>query len=120
MQGLTQGSPLTVDRLLRHAAGAYGQAEVVTAAPEGAPRRLSYIQFDARVRRLAGALVESGVGSGDVVAAIGCGTARQLEAWFAVMMTGAASRSGSTSTTLSPWARSRAAACSGGRPGLIG
>ena len=90
MQGLTQGSPLTVDRLLRHAAGANGQAEVVTAAPEGAPRRLSYIQLDARVRRLAGALVESGVRSGDVVAAIGCGTARQLEAWFAVMMTGAA------------------------------
>ena len=90
MQGLTQGAPLTVDHLLRHAAGAYGQVEVVTGAPEGAPRRLSYTQLDARVRRLAGALAESGVRPGDVVAAIGCGTARQLEARFAVMMTGAA------------------------------
>ena len=90
MQSPIQSSPLTVDRILRHAAGAYGQAEVVTAAPEGAPRRLGYAQLEARVRRLAGALSEGGVKPGDVVAVIGCATARQLEAWFAIMMTGAA------------------------------
>ena len=90
MQRPIQSSPLTVDRILRHAAGAYGQAEVVTAAPEGAPRRLGYAQLEARVHHLAGALAEGGVKPGDVVAVIGCATARQLEAWFAIMMTGAA------------------------------
>ena len=89
MQGLIQSSPLTADRLLRHAVGAHGQAEVITAALEGAPRRLSYAQLELRVRRLAGALAESGVGKDDCVAVIGAATARQIEAWFAVMMTGA-------------------------------
>ncbi len=90
MQSPIQSSPLTVDRILRHAAGAHGQAEVVTALSEGAPRRLGYAQLEARVLRLAGALAEGGLKSGDVVAVIGSGTARQLEAWFAIMLTGAA------------------------------
>ena len=90
MQSPIQSSPLTVDRILRHAAGTHGQAEVVTALSEGAPRRLGYAQLEARVLRLAGALAEGGLKSGDVVAVIGSGTARQLEAWFAIMLTGAA------------------------------
>jgi fatty-acyl-CoA synthase len=89
MQGLAQSSPLTVDRILRHAAAAHGQAEVATAVPEGAPRRISYAQLETRVRRLAGALAEGGVGQGDRVAVIGQGSARQLEAWFAIMTAGA-------------------------------
>ncbi|HEY5412269.1 MAG TPA: AMP-binding protein [Caulobacteraceae bacterium] len=89
MQGLMHSSPLTVDRILRHAAAAHGQAEVVTAAPEGAPRRISYALLESRVRRLAGALAESGIGKGDVVAVIGASSARQIEAWFAIMTTGA-------------------------------
>ena len=51
MQGLIQSSPLTVDRILRHAATVHGQAEVVTAAAEGAPRRISYAVLETRVRR---------------------------------------------------------------------
>ena len=90
MQRPIQSSPLTVDRILRHAAGAHGQAEVVTASSEGAPRRLGYAQLEARVRRLAGALAEGGLRPGHVVAVIGSGTARQLEAWFAIVLTGAA------------------------------
>ena len=89
MQGLIQSSPLTVDRILRHAATVHGQAEVATAAAEGAPRRISYAVLETRVRRLAGALAESGIGKGDVVAVIGASTARQLEAWFAIMTVGA-------------------------------
>ena len=89
MQGLIQSAPLTVDRILRHAATVHGQAEVVTAAAEGGPRRISYAVLETRVRRLAGALAESGIGKGDVVAVIGASTARQLEAWFAIMTVGA-------------------------------
>ena len=90
MQGLNPSSPLTVDHILRHAAAAHGQVEVATAAVEGAPRRISYAQLESRVRRLAGALAEGGVGKGDSVALIGSSTGRQLEAWFAIMMAGAA------------------------------
>ena len=89
MQGLIQSSPLTVDRILRHAAAAHGQAEVATAAAEGGPRRVGYAQLDIRVRRLAGALVEGGVRQGDRIAVIGTSSGRQLEAWFAIMTAGA-------------------------------
>ena len=89
MQGLIQSSPLTVDRILRHAAAAHGHAEVATAAFEGSPRRVSYAQLEVRVRRLAGALAENGVRQGDVIAVIGSSSARQMEAWFAIMTAGA-------------------------------
>ena len=91
MQGL-MSSRLTIDSILRHAAVAHGQVEVATAALEGAPRRLGYAQLETRVRRLAGALAEGGVGRGDGVAVIGASSGRQLEAWFAIMMAGAACR----------------------------
>jgi fatty-acyl-CoA synthase len=89
MQGLIQSAPLTVDRILRHAASAHGQGEVVTAALEGAPRRANWAQVESRVRRLAGALVENGLRAGDVAAVIGKGTGRQFEAWYAIMTAGA-------------------------------
>ena len=89
MQGLIPSSPLTVDRILRHAAAVHGQGEVVTAVLEGAPRRTNWAQMEIRVRRLAGALAESGLGRGDVAAVIGVSTTRQLEAWYAIMATGA-------------------------------
>ncbi len=90
MQRPIHASPLTFDRILRHAAGAHGQVEVVTASAEGAPRRLGYAQLELRARRLAGALADGGLKPGDVVAVIGAATARQLEAWLAITMTGAA------------------------------
>ena len=89
MQGLIQSSPLTVDRILRHAASVHGQGEVVTAALEGAPRRSNWVQVETRVHRLAGALAENGLGRGDVAAVIGMSSTRQLEAWYAIMATGA-------------------------------
>ena len=90
MQGLIQSSPLTVDRILRHAAATRGHGEVVTGTPEGPPRRSSWAQVEEHARRLAGALAESGIGRGDAVAVIGANSIRQLEAWFAIMATGAA------------------------------
>ena len=89
MQGLIQSSPLTADRILRHAAATHGLVEVATAALEGAPRRIGYGQLEMRVRRLAGALAEGGVRKGDGVAVIGASSGRQLEAWFAIMTAGA-------------------------------
>ena len=89
MQGLMQGWPLTLDRIVDHAAAAHPEAEILTAAIQGAPRRITYADFAARVRRLAAALAESGVRRGEGVAVIGANSARQLEAWYAIVSLGA-------------------------------
>jgi fatty-acyl-CoA synthase len=90
MQGPMQSWPLTIDRILDHAAATYPDAEIVTAvAAVGAPRRCSYASFAARVRALASALARNGVRSGDVIDLIGVNSTRQLEAWYAVTALGA-------------------------------
>ncbi len=89
MQGLMQSWPLTVDRILDHAAAWRPQGEIFTAVAEGAPIRTTYAQLASRVRRLAGALADQGVKRGDVVAVLGTNSARQLEAWYAIIGMGA-------------------------------
>jgi fatty-acyl-CoA synthase len=89
MQGPLQAWPLTVERIVEHASAARPQVEIFTAASLGAPARTTYAEFAQRVRRLAGALAASRVRAGDVVAVIGANSARQLEAWYAVMGLGA-------------------------------
>ena len=89
MQGLMQSWPLTVDRVLDHAASWRPTGEIFTAVVEGAPSRLTYAQLAARVRRLASALAGQGVKRGDAVAVLGSNSARQLEAWYAIIGMGA-------------------------------
>src|SRR5262244_1629331 len=52
-------------------------------------RRLSYREFDARARRLASALAQSGIGPGDTVSAVLPNVPAMLEAHFGVPMLGA-------------------------------
>ena len=89
MQTLMQTWPLTVEKILDHAADWRPDAEVFTASPHGAPQRSSYAQLAGRARRLAAGLRSRGIGRGDVVAIVGANTARQLEAWYAVASLGA-------------------------------
>ena len=89
MQGLMQDWPLTVDRILEHAAAWRPDSEIFTAAPEGAPLRRTFAQLGDRCRRLASALAAQGVKRGDVVAVLGANSARQLEAWYAIIGMGA-------------------------------
>lgn len=89
MQGLMQNWPLTVDRILDHAATWRPQVEIFTATAQGAPLRVTYGQVGARARRLAVGLEGLGVRRGDSVAVLATGTARQLEAWYAIMGMGA-------------------------------
>lgn len=89
MQGPMQSWPLTVDRILDHAAERNPEQEIVTAAASGAARRLSFAAFAQRVGELRAALARAGVRPGDVVDVIGANTARQLECWYAVIGLGA-------------------------------
>jgi fatty-acyl-CoA synthase len=84
-----QDWPLTVDRIIDHAATWHGPREIVTRSIEGPIVRLTYAEARARAKRLSNALVAYGIGPGDRVATLAMNTGRHLEAWYGVMGMGA-------------------------------
>jgi fatty-acyl-CoA synthase len=89
MMGLMQDWPLTVDRILTHAAAWHGGREIVTRSVEGPIVRTTYAELQDRARRLTNALIWLGIEPGDRVATLAWNTARHMEAWYAVMGMGA-------------------------------
>ena len=89
MRGLMQDWPLTVDRILEHAANWHTGREVVTRSLEGPIVRTTYGEIYQRARRLSSALLALGVRPGDRVATMAWNSARHFEAWYAVMGIGA-------------------------------
>ena len=89
MQGLMQDWPLTVDRILDHAAAWHGGRELVTRSLEGPIVRTTYAEARRRAKRLSSALVAHGIGPGDRVATLAMNTAWHLEAWYGIMGIGA-------------------------------
>ena len=89
MLGLMQNWPLTVDRILDHAAHWHGGREVVSRSVEGPIVRTTYARIHERARRLSNALKGLGVEMGDRVATLAWNSGRHIEAWYAVMGIGA-------------------------------
>jgi fatty-acyl-CoA synthase len=90
MQGLMQHWPLTVDKMLDHAARWHGAREVVTRRVEdGVVERTTYGAIHGRAKQVSHALREAGVGPGDRVATLGWNTSRHIEAWYGIMGIGA-------------------------------
>jgi fatty-acyl-CoA synthase len=89
MRGLMQDWPLTLDKILDHAAEWHGGREIVTRSVEGPIVRTTYAEVRERAKRLSNALKGLGVKSGDRVATLAWNSARHLEAWYAIMGIGA-------------------------------
>lgn len=89
IDGSMQSFPLTLDRILDHAAKWHPATEVVTALDGGLTVRLGYAALRARARRLSGALTEMGVTAGARVATLAWNTQAHMECWFAIMGMGA-------------------------------
>ncbi|HSG82380.1 MAG TPA: long-chain fatty acid--CoA ligase [Gemmatimonadota bacterium] len=89
MQGLMMGYPLTVDRILEHANRMYPRKRVSTRLADGSMHRYTYGDLYRRVKRLAGALVDLGVGPGERVATFAWNNYQHLELYFAVPGSGA-------------------------------
>ncbi len=89
MLGLMQDWPLTVDRVIDHAARAHGDREVVTRTIEGPIARTTYARIRERARQGTHGLRELGIQPGDRVATLAWNTARHLELWYATMGMGA-------------------------------
>ena len=85
MLGLMQDWPLTVDKILDHAAEWHSGREVVTRSVEGPIVRATYGEIRDRAKRLSNALLEFGIQPGDRVATLAWNSARHVEAWYAIM-----------------------------------
>ena len=89
MLGLMQDWPLTVDRILDHAAEWHGEREVVTRSLAGPIVRVTYAEIRECAKRLSNALLGLGVRPGDRVATLAWNSGRHIEAWYAIMGIGA-------------------------------
>jgi fatty-acyl-CoA synthase len=89
MHGLMQDWPLTVDKILDHAADWHAGREVVSRSVEGPIVRVTYGEIRERAKRLSNALLDLGVKPGDRVATLAWNSGRHIEAWYAIMGIGA-------------------------------
>jgi fatty-acyl-CoA synthase len=88
MKSTMQDAPLSISRLLDHAARVHPDSEVVTATPEGSRRR-TFAEVAVRAGRLAGALRACGVDGDQRVATFMWNNAEHLEVYLAAPSMGA-------------------------------
>ncbi len=89
MLGLMQDWPLTVDRILDHAAKRHGGREIVTRSLEGPIVRTTYGEIHARAKQVSHALAEWGIAPGERVATLAWNSGRHMEVWYGIMGVGA-------------------------------
>jgi len=82
MDGLMQNVPLTVDRIIDHAAAWHGAREVVSRDADGRITCSTYAEIHADAKRVSNALAAAGMKPGDRVATMGWNSARHLAAWY--------------------------------------
>ena len=87
--GLMQQWPLTVDKLLTHAARWHGHREIVSRIHDGSIERCTYELTYRRARQLSNALLGNGVQLGDRVATLAMNSAAHLQTWYGIMGIGA-------------------------------
>lgn len=82
MDGLMQNVPLTVDRIIDHAAAWHGERDVVSRDADGIVTRTNYADIHRDAKRVSNALAAEGMKPGDRVASMGWNSGRHLAAWY--------------------------------------
>jgi len=89
MDGLMQNVPLTVDRIIDHAAAWHGAREIVSRDADGHVTHADYAAVHADAKRVSNALAAEGIARGDRVATMAWNGARHLAAWYGAAGMGA-------------------------------
>lgn len=89
MQGLMMSRELMISDLIEHAATVHAKREIVTLNTDMTQHRYGWADCAVRVRKLANALIEAGVTTGDRVATIAWNNYRHAEIYYAVSSIGA-------------------------------
>lgn len=86
--GLMMDRPLLISDVIEHAAGQFGETEIISREVHGAIFRYSYAQCRHRALQLANALDEIGMTGGTSIGSIALNSHRHLEAYYAVSGSG--------------------------------
>ncbi|RYY24588.1 MAG: AMP-dependent synthetase [Sphingomonadales bacterium] len=89
IDGSIQAFPLTLNRILDHAAKWHPDAEVATATETGGVDRIGYAALRERALKVSSVLAGMGVGLGERVATLAWNSQAHVEAWYAIMGMGA-------------------------------
>ncbi len=89
MLGLMQDWPLTIGKVIDHAAAIHPKREVVSRLVEGPIHRTSFAAVRRRALQAAKRLVRHGIRPGDRVATLAWNTYRHLELWYGITGAGA-------------------------------
>jgi acyl-CoA synthetase (AMP-forming)/AMP-acid ligase II len=89
IDGSIQSFPLTLDKIVDHAAKWHFEAQVVTARGDDASARVTYADLRDRARKVSSVLQGFGVTAGQRVATLAWNTQAHVEAWYAIMGMGA-------------------------------
>lgn len=89
LHGLMQSVPLQISSIIRYAATAHGEREIVSRLIDEPLHRYNWAACEQRARKAAQALVRMGVASGDRVTSLAWNTHRHLELFYAVPGIGA-------------------------------
>ena len=87
--GLMMDRPLLLSSILEHAAGQFGDLEIVSRETHGPLFRYTFARCAARARQLAHALAQLGLEQGETVGSLAWNTHRHLEAWYGITGVGA-------------------------------
>ena len=89
MHGLMMDYPLTLDRIVEHAARLFPRKRIHTRRPDGGAHEYTYADLLRRSRRLAAALADLGVAPGDRVGTFAWNHHQHLEMYFGIPGAGA-------------------------------
>ena len=89
IDGSMQSFPLTLDKIVDHAAKWHPDAEVVTAREGADNARVTYADLRDRALKVSGLLASLGVVAGQRVATLAWNTQAHVESWYAIMGMGA-------------------------------
>ncbi len=86
--GLMMDRPLLISDVIEHAAGQFGDTEIVSLEADGSVFRYNYVQCRARALKLANALAEMGLSAGASIGSMALNNHRHMEAYYAVSGSG--------------------------------
>ena len=89
IDGSMQDFPLTLDRIVEHAAKWHPEVQVATAGEGGVIAHANYADLDRRGRQVSALLAGLGVRQGDRVATLAWNSQAHVESWYAIMGMGA-------------------------------
>ena len=85
MLGRMQDWPLTVDKILDHAAINHGTREIISRSVAGPIVRTTYADIRVRARKVSEALLARGVKLGDRIGTLAWNSGDHMETWYGTM-----------------------------------